>query len=199
MKVLYRIDNFEQKRGVWRDWDGNWKPVFDEFLQNGVSKDVPMEDNKIYQGGWFAATESLETLIPHWVSFDDLRELYEHGWVVQAYIAEEQYTKKMNDYETIFLKKNALPYFSYNNPYALEFMMLEPPKLRLTDNEVKEVAKMQQELDAIYYMMSHLVFFAQGRGDGHALIASSDDFVNTMVRILYNFIKEHRETKNEEK
>lgn len=72
-------------------------------------------------------------------------------------------------------------------------------KTRLTDNEVREVAKMQQELDAMYYMLFHLDAFAGGYGDGNALLASSDCAVNHSVRTLYNFIKEHRETKNEEK
>jgi hypothetical protein len=69
----------------------------------------------------------------------------------------------------------------------------------MTDNEVIEVAKMQQELDAMYYMLFHLAAFAKGNGDGYALLSSSDDTVNNCVRTLYNFIKEHRETKNEEK
>lgn len=68
-------------------------------------------------------------------------------------------------------------------------------KTRLTDNEVREVAKMQQELDALYYMLFHLSMFAKGEGDGYALLASSDDAVNHSVRTLYNFIKEHREKK----
>ena len=68
-------------------------------------------------------------------------------------------------------------------------------KTRLTDNEVREVAKMQQELDAMYYMLFHLASFARGKGDGYALLASSDDAVNHSVRTLYNFIKEHREKK----
>ena len=195
MKVLYRIDNFEQKRGIWRDWDGKWNPVFDEFLQDGVSKDLPMEDNKIYNGGWFAATESLETLIPHWVSFEDLRKLYKHGWVVQSYLCEEQYTKKLNDYETIFLKEKALPYAPFNNIDALEILLSDCKKTRLNDNEVREVARMQQELDAMYYMLFHLASFARGYGDGYALLASSDDAVNNSARTLYNFIKEHREDK----
>ena len=72
-------------------------------------------------------------------------------------------------------------------------------KTRLTDNEVKEVAKMQMELDAMYYMLFHLADFARGDGNGYALLASSDDTVNHSVRTLYNFIKEHMETKNEEK
>jgi hypothetical protein len=68
-------------------------------------------------------------------------------------------------------------------------------KTRLTDNEVREVAKMQQELDAMYYMLFHLSMFARGEGDGFALLASSDDFVNQYCKTLYNFIKEHREDK----
>ena len=68
-------------------------------------------------------------------------------------------------------------------------------KTRLTDNEVKEVARMQQELDAMYYMLFHLEAFAKGNGDGYALLASSDDTVNHSIRTLYNFIKEHREEK----
>lgn len=68
-------------------------------------------------------------------------------------------------------------------------------KSRLKDADVKEVAKMQQELDAMYYMLFHLADFARGYGDGHALLASSDDAVNHSVRTLYNFIKEHREDK----
>jgi len=73
-------------------------------------------------------------------------------------------------------------------------------KTRLTDNEVREVAKMQRELDAIYYMLFHLAAFARGNGNGYALLASSDDAVNHSCKTLYNFIKEQREkTKNAEK
>ena len=68
-------------------------------------------------------------------------------------------------------------------------------KTRLTDNEVKEVAKMQMELDAMYYMLFHLAAFARGDGNGYALLASSDDAVNHFCKTLYNFIKEHREDK----
>ena len=68
-------------------------------------------------------------------------------------------------------------------------------KTRLNDNEVREVAKMQKELDAMYYMLFHLSMFARGEGDGFALLASSDAAVNHSVRTLYNFIKEHREEK----
>lgn len=190
MKVLYRIDNFEQKRGIWRDWDGNWNPVFDEFLQDGVSKDLPMEDSKIYNGGWFAATESLETLIPHWVSFDDLRKLYEHGWAVQSYLCEEQYTRKLNDYETIFLKEKALPYAPFNNIDALEILLSDCKKTRLTDNEVKEVAKMQMTIDHYEDSLFRLSMFAEGIGDGIILVYDTDG--DLWMRKLYNFIKEHR-------
>lgn len=54
---------------------------------------------------------------------------------------------------------------------------------------------MQQELDAMEYMLFHLSMFARGDGDGMALLASSSEVVNHHARILYNFIKEHREDK----
>lgn len=194
MKVLYRIDNFEQKRGIWRDWDGNWNPVFDEFLQDGVSKDLPMEDNKTYQGGWFAATESLETLIPHWVSFDDLRKLYKHGWVVQSYLCEEQYTKKLNDYETIFLKEKATPYAPFWNLDALEIMLSDFSKSRLNDNEVREVARMQQELDNVYYALFNLSCLAGADISWAEFIESPKIDSAKSVRVLYDFIIKHIET-----
>lgn len=67
-------------------------------------------------------------------------------------------------------------------------------KTRLNDNEVKEVERMQMEIDAMYYMLFHLAAFARCDGYGYALVASSDDDVNYCVRTLYNFIKEHKET-----
>lgn len=76
----------------------------------------------------------------------------------------------------------------------------EPPTFSATlptvfDKDVSEIAKMQRELDALYYMLFHLASFARGYSDGYALLASSDDAVNNSVRTLYNFIKEHREDK----
>ena len=60
--ILFRIDNLKEKRGIWRTWSGEWMPVFDDIIPNGKNRNLPMEDNIIYHGGWFADCESLETL-----------------------------------------------------------------------------------------------------------------------------------------
>lgn len=68
--LVYRVDNLDEQRGIWRTWDGQWKPVFDDILPNGVSKDLPVGDSEIYKGGWFASCENLGTLFK-WVSPED--------------------------------------------------------------------------------------------------------------------------------
>ena len=106
MMLLYRVDNLEEQRGIWRTWDGQWKPVFDDILPNGVSKDLPMGDSEIYKGGWFASCENLETLFK-WVSPEDMITLQKHGFRVTTWCVETEYMKKLNDMETIFLQKEA--------------------------------------------------------------------------------------------
>lgn len=107
MILLYRIDNLEEERGIWRTWGGQWKPVFDDMLPNGISKDLPMGDSDTYKGGWFASCENLATLF-EWVSPEDIIELQKHGFNVTTYCVETKYTKKLNEKETIFLKQEAI-------------------------------------------------------------------------------------------
>lgn len=107
MKLLYRVDNLEEQRGIWRTWDGQWKPVFDDILPNGVSKDLPMGDSEIYNGGWFASCENLETLFK-WVSPEDMVTLQKHGFRVTIWDVDIRDTKKLNNMETIFLKQEAI-------------------------------------------------------------------------------------------
>lgn len=106
MMLLYRVDNLEEQRGIWRTWDGQWKPVFDDILPNGVSKDLPMGDSETYKGGWFASCENLATLFK-WVSPEDMITLQKHGFRVTTWWVETEYMKKLNDMETIFLQKEA--------------------------------------------------------------------------------------------
>lgn len=106
MMLLYRVDNLEEQRGIWRTWDGQWKPVFDDILPNGVSKDLPMGDSEIYKGGWFASCENLETLFK-WVSPEDMITLQRHGFRVTTWDVDIKDTKRLNDLETIFLKQKA--------------------------------------------------------------------------------------------
>jgi len=63
----------------------------------------------------------------------------------------------------------------------------------MTDNEVREVAKMQMVIDHYEDSLFRLSMFAEGRGDGNILVYDTDgDF---WLRKLYKFIKEHREEK----
>lgn len=106
MMLLYRVDNLKEQRGIWRTWDGQWKPVFDDILPNGVSKDLPMGDSGIYKGGWFASCENLGTLFK-WVSPEDMITLQKHGFKVTTWDVDIKDTKRLNEMETIFLKQKA--------------------------------------------------------------------------------------------
>lgn len=107
MMLLYRVDNLEEQRGIWRTWDGQWKPVFDDILPNGVNKDLPMGDSETYKGGWFASCENLATLFK-WVSPEDMVTLQKHGFRVTTWGVDIRDTKKLNNMETIFLKQEAI-------------------------------------------------------------------------------------------
>lgn len=54
---VYRVENRDQNKGLWRRFDGTWDPLFDT-LTDGKCKDMPMEDNPIYRAEglqWFAS------------------------------------------------------------------------------------------------------------------------------------------------
>lgn len=66
-------------------------------------------------------------------------------------------------------------------------------KTRLTDNEVREVVKMQMVIDHYEDSLFRLSMFAEGIGDGIILVHNTDgDF---WLRKLYKFVEEHREEK----
>lgn len=106
-KIVYRVDNLDERRGIWRTWDAVWNPVFDTVLPDGLCKDLPMEDSETYRGGWFASCEDIDTLFK-WVSPRDLSVLQRNGWVVTVWMAGESDIRRLNEYETIFLKKNSV-------------------------------------------------------------------------------------------
>lgn len=106
-RILYRVDNLEERRGIWRTWDAIWNPVFDDILPDGLCKDLPMGDSDTYKGGWFASCEDVETLFK-WVSPRDLAVLQRNGWVVTVWMAGGLDVIRLNEYETIFLKRNSV-------------------------------------------------------------------------------------------
>lgn len=105
MKV-YRIDNEKEQRGIWRTFEGEWKPIFDE-LTDGKCRDLPMPHNDLYHEGgyWFAATTEPE-LLQHWMSKQDLIDLQKLGFEICEYQVTSY--KVLGKYECIFLRENIL-------------------------------------------------------------------------------------------
>lgn len=103
---LYRIDNDKLKRGLWRTFDGEYKPLFN-LLSDGKCKDVPMpHDDKYHKDGiWFASTDKLE-LLHHWFSIKDIEELNALGFKIKEYTVTSY--KKLSEYECIFKKEDVI-------------------------------------------------------------------------------------------
>lgn len=103
----YRVENKDEKHGLWRNFDGTWNPVFDN-LSDGLSRNLPMIDSELYrQDGkqWFSAAPSKETL-KHWFSLKDVLELYTMGYKVYEFQLEN--TKVISDFEIIFTRDNII-------------------------------------------------------------------------------------------
>lgn len=121
LSFLYRVDNFEEKRGIWHTWDGQWKPVFDDILPDSIRKDLPGLVSGVYNYGWFASCENLATLFM-WLSPEDMITLQKHGFRVTMWCVDKQYMKRLNDMETIFLQKEAT--FAGFNDFDEEYLKL---------------------------------------------------------------------------
>jgi len=105
--LVYRVENQELKHGLWRDFEGNWNPIFDK-LTDGLVKDIPMDDNDLYRVGgkqWFAAAPSKETL-KHWFSLQDVLETRNMGYKVYEFNISEG--KTVSDFEMIFCRENII-------------------------------------------------------------------------------------------
>lgn len=101
----YRVEDQIGKHGLWRNFDGNWNPVFDQ-LSEGLSRSLPMPDNDVYRQegkAWFSAAPSKETL-KHWFSMNDVIELAALGY--RVYEFELENTKQISDFEIIFTRDN---------------------------------------------------------------------------------------------
>ena len=98
---VYRVENREQQKGLWRRFDGTFDPLF-EMLTDGKCKDMPMDDNPIYRAEglqWFASAPSKDTL-QKWFSKRDLDELTANGFTIGEFTISRY--KKISDYEYIF-------------------------------------------------------------------------------------------------
>jgi len=102
---LYRCEDEKNSQGLWRDFAGNWRPLF-HLLTDGQCKNLPMPDSDVYrQEGkrWFASTPSRETL-RKWFSKQDLDELTAHGFTISEFEVTEW--KPLNEFEYIFTRES---------------------------------------------------------------------------------------------
>ena len=101
----YRVENQEQKHGIWRDFDGNENPVFSKLTQ-GKCKDMPMRDSDFYREGgkkWFSATDSAEKL-KAWFSKMDVFELEKLGYRIYEY--EITSCRIVSEFEIVFTRES---------------------------------------------------------------------------------------------
>lgn len=104
---VYRVENEEEQKGLWRKFDGTWEPLFD-MLTDGQCKDMPMDDNPVYREGgkrWFASAPSKETL-QKWFSKRDLEELTAAGFTITEFEVLEY--KILSEFEYIFTRESII-------------------------------------------------------------------------------------------
>ena len=102
---VYRVENRNEEKGLWRKFDGTWQPLFD-MLTDGKCRDLPMDYSPLYSEEglkWFASAPSTETL-QAWFSKRDLEELVANGFTISEFTVSRH--KKLNEYEYIFPREN---------------------------------------------------------------------------------------------
>ncbi|MBQ6097289.1 MAG: hypothetical protein IJP93_09230 [Bacteroidales bacterium] len=115
---VYRVENENEQKGLWRKFDGTWEPLFD-MLTDGLCRNLPMEDNDLYRTDgkqWFASAPSRETL-QKWFSKLDLEELVAAGFTISEF--EITTFKKVSDFELIFTRDSIVSrhYLSVSDIY----------------------------------------------------------------------------------
>lgn len=104
---VYRVENEDEQKGLWRKFDGTWEPLFN-ILTDGLCRNLPMEDNDLYRAEgkkWFASAPSRETL-QKWFSKRDLEELTAAGFTISEF--EVTNYKKVSEFEYIFTRDSII-------------------------------------------------------------------------------------------
>lgn len=104
---VYRVENEDKQKGLWRKFDGTWEPLFD-MLTDGLCRNLPMEDSDLYRAEgkkWFASAPSRETL-QKWFSKRDLEELTAAGFTISEF--EVTNYKKVSEFEYIFTRDSII-------------------------------------------------------------------------------------------
>jgi hypothetical protein len=134
---VYRVENEDKQKGLWRKFDGTWEPLFD-MLTDGLCRDLPMEDSDLYRADgkqWFASAPSRETL-QKWFSKRDLEELTAAGFTISEF--EVTNYKKVSEFEYIFTRDSIInrAYLTVSDIYpeqkpvvSLDTMLSKDPHL----------------------------------------------------------------------
>lgn len=103
----YRIENQQEKHGIWRNFDGTLNPIFSKLTQ-GKCKDMPMEDSEFYRSGgkqWFSATDTPEKL-KAWFSPMDVIELQKLGYKIYEFDISD--CRTVSEFEIVFTRNSIL-------------------------------------------------------------------------------------------
>lgn len=79
MPTIYRVDN-PNGVGLWFTSEGK-KTDFITQIESAKNRDLPMDFDPDFAGGWISAAESIEQL-RQWIPFEDMIVLAEHGFVL---------------------------------------------------------------------------------------------------------------------
>lgn len=104
---VYRVENEDEQKGLWRKFDGTWEPLFD-MLTDGQCRWMPMDDNPLYREGgkqWFASAPSSDTL-QKWFSKRDLEELTAAGFTISEF--EVTNWKVVSEFEYVFTRDSVV-------------------------------------------------------------------------------------------
>lgn len=77
MATLYRVENPDTLIGLWYNKEG----IKTDFIRDfgGMNKDLPMEFDENFAGGWFSAGENLEQM-KNWFNAEDVATLSQAGY-----------------------------------------------------------------------------------------------------------------------
>ena len=81
-KIVYRIENPEDKDGMWYTKEGVLRKKIHILCPNGIAKDFSMPFNPLHQKDgrvWQSAGKSVENM-NQWFTADDAINLWKHGF-----------------------------------------------------------------------------------------------------------------------
>lgn len=78
MPTLYRVENQVTMGGLWYN-EAVEKTDFIKTIPNAMNRDLPMDFDPTFAGGWYSAGESIPQM-RNWFSANDMMELEKAGY-----------------------------------------------------------------------------------------------------------------------